>query len=45
MIEMVEIRLQLDRRSACERLGGELGQWDQVWEEVKVFPFRGTPRC
>jgi len=39
---MVEIRLQLESRSTYERLGRELGQRDQDWEEVKAFPFRGT---
>jgi hypothetical protein len=39
---MGEIRLQLERRSTCECLGGELGEWHRVREEVKAFPFRGT---
>ena len=44
MIETVEIRLQLPGHAACECLGRELGQREQVWEEVKAFTFRGTPQ-
>ena len=42
MIEMVEIPLQLESRSACECFGCKLGQCNQFGEEVKAFPCRGT---